>query len=62
MATKKKAKTKEDLQEVPQEIPGGEPAKDLVLERLDRIIELLTLISKDSEKIPFKGLDLSSIL
>lgn len=69
-ATKqKKGKTKEPAQEpaiimvesgqVP--VPRPEP-KDPVIERLDRIIELLEHISAESDRIPFKGIDFGKIL
>lgn len=55
----KKSKTKElEQTAVLEETPSAMP-NDPVVERLDKIIELLTLIAKDTDKVPFKGLDMS---
>lgn len=54
----KKSKTKAEQTAVLEETPSVLP-NDPVVERLDRIIELLTLIAKDTDKVPFKGLDMS---
>ena len=56
--TKRTLKTKAEQTAVLEETPSVLP-NDPVVERLDKIIELLTLIAKDTDKVPFKGLDMS---
>lgn len=70
MAATKKAKTKAEVKAEPPvivfEAEGAKPVlpepKDPVIERLDRIIELLKHISAESDRIPFKGIDFGKIL
>lgn len=55
----KKSKTKELDQPAVLEETLPDVPNDPVVERLDKIIELLTLIANDTDKVPFKGLDMS---